>query len=210
MIRMDRKRLIITSLISIVLISSLYINKTYSVYTTESPDEEINIYKTGNLDIEVIGNNKPIENILPTSIEESDKLPPYRLIVTNKGTVSYKFNIILEETTSSNKIDNKYIMTKVGKFEPKPLSECENNILKKDIIIEPNESANIDVRVWITDKVPNTEMKKSFFSKIKVEGIATKKSSNIDNDKLTNPIPEEKTEELTTQDTQSDNQTEEE
>ena len=44
---MDRKRLIITSLISIVLISSLYINKTYSVYTTESPDEEINIYKTG-------------------------------------------------------------------------------------------------------------------------------------------------------------------
>lgn len=209
MIRMDRRRLIITSLISIVLISTLYINKTYSVYTTESPDEEINIYKTGNLDIEVIGNNKPIENILPTSIEESDKLPPYRLIVTNKGTVSYKFNIILEETTSSNKIDNKYIMTKVGKFEAKPLSDCESNILKKDIIIAPNESANIDVRIWITDKVPNTEMKKSFFSKIKVEGIATKKSSNIDNNKLTNPIPEEKLpEDSTNQDTESENKEE--
>ena len=193
MIRMNRQRLIITSLISIVLIGVLYIDKTYSVYTTESPDQEINVYKTGNLDIEITGNDKPIKDILPTSLEESDKLPPYNLIVKNNGTVAYKFNVILDETTSNNKIDNKYIMTKVGKFDTKKLSECKDNIIIKDVIVEPGEVLNIDVRVWVTDEVPNTEMKKSFFSKLKVEGVATKKSSNLDIDKLVNPLHDTET-----------------
>ena len=187
---MNQKRLIITSFISVILISILYIGNTYSVYTTTSPDEETNVYKTGNLSIEITGNDKIIENIFPTSTEENDKITPYRLSVKNNGTVPYKFNVIVDETTSSNKISHKYIMTRVGKLDPKPLSECENNILKKDIIVLPNNSIEIDVRIWITDKVPNTEMNKSFFAKLKVEGEATQSNIETDNTTLINPLPE--------------------
>ena len=181
---MNRKRLITVSFLSIILVATLYIQKTQSIYTTTAPDEEVNTYKTGVLDIEVIGDTTPIENILPTSIENSNKLTPYRITVINKGTVTYQFNLILEETTSSNKIDNQYIITKVGSLDPKPLNECKNNILKENILVAPNTSVDIDVRIWITDKVPNTEMNKSFFSKLKIVGEATNNTTSIDNSNL--------------------------
>lgn len=185
---MNQKRLIITGLISIILVSFLYIENTYSVYTSKAPDEETNVYKTGNLDIEIIGTEKTINNILPTNNENSNKLIPYRISVINKGTVPYKFNVILEETTSSNKINNQYIMTKVGSLDIISLDKCQNNILKKDIIALPNTTTDIDIRVWITDKVPNTEMNKSFFAKIKIDGVATQiNSTKIDNSNLINP-----------------------
>ncbi len=185
---MNQKRLIITGLISIILVSFLYIENTYSVYTSKAPDEETNVYKTGNLDIEIIGTEKTINNILPTNNENSNKLIPYRISVINKGTVPYKFNVILEETTSSNKINNQYIMTKVGSLDIISLDKCQNNILKKDIIALPNTTTDIDIRVWITDKVPNTEMNKSFFAKIKIDGVATQiNSTKIDNSSLINP-----------------------
>ena len=186
---MNQKRLIITSTISIILVSILFIGSTYSVFTTTIPDEEINSYKTGNLSLEVTGTDNQIQNILPTDEKNSDKLTPYRISVKNKGTVPYKFNIILEETTSSNKIDNKYIMTKVGTLDTIPLNKCKDNILKSDIIILPNEIVDIDIRIWIIDTVPNTEINKSFFAKIKIDGVATQnKKTNVDNTTLTNPL----------------------
>ena len=196
---MNQKRLIITSLISVILVSFLYMGKTFSVYTTSAPDEETNVYKTGNLDIEIIGQDEPIKNILPTNEELSDKLSPYRISVINKGTVPYKFNVILEETTSSNKIDKKYIITKVGKLDSISLSNCKDNIIKEGIIVLPNETTDIDVRIWISDKVPNTEMNKSFFAKIKIDGVATQSKNNkIDNSSLINPL------EIITQENQTD------
>ena len=185
---MNQKRLIITSVISIILVSMLYISNTYSVYTTTAPDEETNVYKTGTLNIEVIGDEEPIKDILPTSIEESNKIPPYRISVKNNGTVPYKFNLVLDETTTSNKIDNQYIMTKVGTLDAISLNKCNNNILKSNITVLPNNIVDIDVRIWISDKVPNTEMNKSFFAKLKIEGEASQSETNIDNSTLINPI----------------------
>ncbi len=185
---MRQKRLIITSLISIILVSILFIGSTYSVFTTTSYDEEINSYKTGNLDIEVVGTEQLIENILPTSILDSNKITPYRISVVNKGTVAYMFNVILEETTSTNQIDHKYIITKVGKLKEVSLDKCENNIIKKGVVILPNEMVDIDIRVWISDDVPNTEMGKSFFSKLRIEGEAVQRDTHEDYTMLVNPI----------------------
>lgn len=182
---MQQKRLVITSLISVILVSILFIGNTYSIYTSKAPDEEVNVYKTGNLDIEVIGDSIPIENILPTNDENSNKITPYRITVKNNGTVAYKFNVILEETTSSNKINHQYIMTKVGVLDAVALSDCEDNIIKKDVIIFPGTVVDIDIRVWISDNVPNTEMNKSFFAKIKIDGVATQGTNvNVDNSTL--------------------------
>lgn len=185
---MNPKRLIITSTISLILVSILFIGSTYSVFTTTSPDEEINNYKTGNLNIEVIGDETTIKNISPTKDKDSNKLEPYHLTIKNNGTVPYKCNISLVETTTTDKIDNKYIMTKVGKLDSISLNDCKDNIIKKDIIIESGQTQEIDIRIWISDRVPNTEINKSFFAKIKVDGEATKTNNiKIDNSSLINP-----------------------
>ena len=183
---MVKKRLIITSVISIILVSILFIGSTYSIYTTTSPNEEINKYQTGSLQIEVIGDDETIESIIPTSVNNADKLTPYRVTVKNNGTVPYQFNVLLEETTSSNGIDHQYIFAKVGKLDAITLKDC-NNILKKDIIVMPMDSVDIDVRVWVSDGIPNTEINKSFFAKIKIDGQAISSGNyNIDNSNLVN------------------------
>ena len=194
------KRILITSAISIILVSILYIGNTYSVFTTTSPDEEVNTYKTGNLDIEVIENNTTISNISPIKTEDSNKLEPYRITVKNKGTTAYQFNVVLDETTSSDSINHKYIMTKVGKLEPINLAETENNIIKENIILLPDEEVSIDIRVWISDRITNSEMNKSFFAKIKIDGSATQtKNRKTDNSSLMNPKEEIKEQEKITE-----------
>lgn len=187
---MRQKRLIITSAISVILVSILFINGTYSVFTTTSVDEEVNTYQTGNLDIEIINEEDGvISNVMPTSLENSDYLSPYRIGVKNNGSVAYQFHIILDETTSSDKIDSKYIMTRVGVLDAKSLKSCGNNVLIDGVVVLPGETVFVDVRVWISDEVPNTEMNKSFFAKLKIDGEAIySKNTDVDNDQLVNPI----------------------
>lgn len=48
---MNKNRLIITSVISIVLVFLLMMGNTYSLFTSRDVDEELNVYTTGNLDI---------------------------------------------------------------------------------------------------------------------------------------------------------------
>ena len=47
----SKKRLIITSVISIILVSILFIGSTYSIFTSTDVDQESNVYQTGNLSI---------------------------------------------------------------------------------------------------------------------------------------------------------------
>ena len=46
-----QKRLIFTSVLSILLVSILLIGSTYSIFNSTDIDEEKNVYKTANLDI---------------------------------------------------------------------------------------------------------------------------------------------------------------
>lgn len=103
---MNKKRLIITSTISIVLVAILLIGSTYSMFTTTEIDENANVYTTGNLDVTytLSKDNIQLTNITPMTIEEADAVYPYRITVTNNGTVPYMFDVILNDTTASNKI----------------------------------------------------------------------------------------------------------
>lgn len=189
---MRNKRLIITSTISILLVSILLIGSTYSIFTSTEVDEKENVYTTGSLAITytLSEDNVMMEDVTPTSIEDSIEIKPYRITVTNTGNVAYKFNVILQDTTATSKIDYKYIMTQVGKLEPQLLSNCSNNIIKQDIIILPNTSVDIDVRVWISDTFSNTEVGKSFYGKLGIDGFAVNtEETEIDNSSLIAELP---------------------
>jgi len=182
-----KKRLIVTSVISLFLVSVLMLGSTYSVFVSSEIDENTNIYETGNLDISYAVDD---ENVIlslekPLSNEDANQIYPYRITVTNHGNVSYMFDLILEDTTAGDVMDYKYVMTRVGELEPKTLSSCSRNKIKEGIILAAGESVSIDVRVWISEELPNTELGKSFFATFRIDGEALKEENEeIDNSML--------------------------
>ena len=181
---MNRKRLIITGVISIILVSILMIGTTYSIFTSKDIDENKNVYTTGILDITytLSSENIVLEDNTPISLEDRYEIKPYRITVTNNGNVPYMFNLILNDTTAGDVIDYQYIMIEVGQLNPKSLADCTDNIIKDNIIVPANNSVNIDVRVWISDTVLNEEIGKSFYAKLSIDGLAIyDKSEEVDN-----------------------------
>lgn len=185
---MNKKRLIITSVFSIFLVAILLIGSTYSIFSSKQIDPNSNVYTTGNLDITYTLSNENINfsSINPMNDKEAQSINPYRMTVTNNGTVPYKFNLILTSTTSSdkNEIDKKYIMTKVGDFDSISLADCNDDIIKKDIILLAGESVNIDVRIWISDNIQNSEIGKSFYAKLVIDGLAVYEDTKEFNNEL--------------------------
>ena len=182
----SKKRLIITSVISIILVSILFIGSTYSIFTSTDVDQESNVYQTGNLSIQFENtNNVALEITKPISDQKAVSLAPYHLTVTNNGTVAYKFNIVLNPTTATDEINHQYIMTKVGQLDSKKFSDCTNNIIKEGVILLPKTSVDIDVRVWLSDTVQNTEVNKSFSAKLSIDGVGVySKHTEVDNSAL--------------------------
>ena len=182
----SKKRLIVTSVISIILVSILMIGSTYSLFNSTDVDQEANVYKLGELVVTVEdAGNVTLDVSRPISNQRIPTITPYRITVKNSGTVAYKFNVILEPTTATDEINHQFIMTKVGQLDPKQLSDCSNNIIKSDIILLPKTSVDIDVRVWISEAVQNTEINKSFSARLKIDGIAAYSTTDsIDNGAL--------------------------
>ena len=186
-IGLKNSRLIIFSFISIILVSTLLIGNTYSIFMSSNVDEDLNVYTTGNLDIKysVSEDSVTLTNNVPTSIEESLSIKPYRVTVTNFGSVAYKFDLILNDTTASNPVDYQYLMVQVGKLEPVKFSDCTNGVIKENILILPDTSVDIDVRVWLSDTITNSEIGKNFYGKLSIDGIAVNTSvKEVDNDYL--------------------------
>lgn len=160
------------------------IGSTYSIFTSSDIDENSNIYTTGNLNITytLSSDNIKFEDITPMSLEERYAITPYRITVTNNGNVPYMFDVILDDTTAGDVINYQYIMTEVGQLDPIALNECTNNVIKEDVIVPANSSVNVDVRIWISDTIQNTEIGKSFYGKLVIDGLAVyDKNTNIDN-----------------------------
>ena len=141
---------------------ALYVNKDYG--TTED-------YTTGLLDLTFDENTTlTLASAFPISDEEGLASDPYILKVTNTGNLTYKFNIELLDTTSTNLIDNKYIKIKVDDGDIYTLNTT--NILSKDITLVPGESKKIKVRMWLSEDTPNSEAGKGFSAKATTNGYA--------------------------------------
>ena len=163
------------------------IGSTYSVFTSSEIDETANVYKTGVLDVvyTVSEDNVQLTNVEPMSIEDGDTVYPYRITVTNNGTVPYQFDVLLNNTTAGESISNQYIMTKVGYLDAKLLSDCTDNIIKEDVVVLPGTSVDVDVRVWIDSSITNSEIGKSFYAKLSIDGLAVySDEKEIDNSDL--------------------------
>lgn len=180
----SKVRLVVTGVFSIFLVSILLLGSTYSLFSTSNVDEDLNVYKTGNLDITytLSSDNIKLTNSTPISLNDSVYIEPYRITINNSGNVPYMFDLILNDSTATDVIDYEYVVTQVGKLDAKKLSECSNNVIKEDIVVLAGESVNVDVRVFLSDNIKNTEIGKSFYAKLSVDGLAVyNEEKEIDN-----------------------------
>lgn len=176
---MINKRIIITSILSIILVCFLFIGNTLSIETIEKVDPNLNYYNTGSLDITYDTSDQDIilNNSYPLSYEEAMKLTPYRISVHNNGNVDYKFDLVLLDETKTTSIDNKYIMIQIGNNEAFSLDSVSDNVILDDVVIKASGNIDIDIFIWLSNDMPNSEIGKGFYAKLSIDGFAV--SDNV-------------------------------
>ena len=172
---MNRKVIILV--ISIIVVLFILSTTTYALFFRKDKLENTESYTAGILDIviendeEGLGEVLNFTNSLPITDEEGKKSNPYKFKITNKGNLSYTFDLLLNNTTTSNQINADYIKIMVDNNEPVSLSNLDNNIIASDLTLNPGESKIISIRIWLDINTPNTEIGKVFSAKIVSEGI---------------------------------------
>ena len=188
----NKKIFVIVSL-SLIVISLL--GGTYAMFQRLDKAEYANNYKTGLLQIELDDTSESLGGILdlsgtvPISDEAGTNTNAYKFKLVNKGNLSYKFNLKLvsdvtyleEHNCLNNQLNYDYIKIKINDNEPVVLSSLTDNIIDKDIILNPGESKYYELRVWLKEGTPNTEIGKHYHAKVSTDGSAIKKYKDDSN-----------------------------
>ena len=167
------KKKILFLIISIFLVILILFSSSYALlFKVDETDKQS--YKTGILDItsESLSGSVTINNQLPMSDSDGENSTPYIFRITNKGNLSYKFNIMLLSTTTDNQIEAQYIKLKVNDNETVTLNSLTNGVILSDITLKPTEYIDVTLRVWLDINTPNTQIGKTFNAKITTEGQA--------------------------------------
>ena len=174
----DKKMVIVTLVLGIVLIIGLLTASSYALFYSESNFTNNEAYTTGILDIELVdeeGYNTSISltNSLPMSDDEGKQTTPFKLKLRNNGNLSYTFDLKLVNNTTENSIDTNYLKIMVDSDNPVSYSSLTDGTIKSDITLNRSEEVVIDVRVWLDITTPNTQIGKAFDGKLTVDGVGS-------------------------------------
>lgn len=168
-------------ILSIVLVVIALSTATYSLFYSESTATNPENYSTGLLSITATSksDNISLTDALPMTDEDGINSTPYTFSIKNIGNLDYKFNIKLL-STSSNTISPQYIKLKIDDGAVTTLSVLTNSIIKSNITLKAKESIDITIRVWLSINTPNSEIGKTFNSKLVADGQAVYTESNYE------------------------------
>lgn len=172
---MKHKKFIVTGVIvlAVVLIISALSNSTYALFSSDDYGANPNVYSTGTLSIEAKSKSEVISlnNVLPMSDKEGKESTPYVFTIKNTGTVGYKFNVKLLSTgNSSTSFSPSYIKLQIDEGDVTTLSDLTSSKIKEDVVLAAGENIDISIRIWLDEETPNSEIGKSFNSKIVIDG----------------------------------------
>ena len=170
-----KKIIIVVAAIAVSLIGFSLLNSTYSLFYHEEISKNTEGYSTGTLSITASskGSTISLSDALPVEDSVGSTSTPYTFTITNTGNLNYKFNIKLLSTgSSSTTIGSQYIKLKVDNGSVTTLSSLSNGIIKKDVTLKAGASIDISVRVWLSISTPNSQIGKTFNSKIVIDGQA--------------------------------------
>ena len=174
----DKKMVIVTLVLGIVLIIGLLTASSYALFYSESNFTNNEAYTTGILDIELVdeeGYNTSItlSNSLPMSDDEGKQTTPFKLKLRNNGNLAYTFDLKLVNNTTENSIDTNYLKIMVDSDNPVSYSSLTDGTIKSDITLNPSEEVVIDIRLWLDITTPNTQIGKNFVGKLTVDGVGS-------------------------------------
>ena len=177
-----KKGIIIGTIISIVLVIiavAVSLSSTNALYVNKNISNRKNNYNTGILSITAISksDNISLDNSLPMTDEQGITQEPYTFTIKNNGNVDYQFDIQLL-STSADTFDPQYIKLKVDNDAVTTLSALTDSKIKTGLTLAAQETMDISIRIWLASNTPNTQIGKTFTSRLVINGIAISPTTN--------------------------------
>ena len=175
---MDRKyRKLLLSLLVLVLVVSIG-KETYALFTNEV-SSTVQSYTTGTLKLSYSNSTINLNNSYPITDSEGMNLTENTITITNIGTLTYKFDVKLEPSTSST-LSTDLIKVSMDGETPALLSS-DGNIIIRDVILNPGSSRTFTIKLWIDSSASSSDvLGKQFIGNLTSTGIAVKNMEDSD------------------------------
>ena len=184
---MNKKFIIILSILGVLLGVSLFLGISYAYYIVSVSQTNKNIVKSSCLSLSISNEENVIklEKQIPIRNEEGKNLTPYTFTITNTCNSFMAYSLNLEELEGST-LASKYIMTMVNDKTYVNMASLSSTDNYYDSSVESrvlatgslgaNASIDYSLRLWMDEDTPLTSdaMNKSFKSKIVVVATPTK------------------------------------
>ena len=179
---------IILIVISILLIGSIIIGTSYSMWVKTTIQKEQNIVNSSCFDIEFTeSSNINLTNAMPISDETGLKKKPYTFTLkntcNNNSKVSIALDVLSTSTMSSsaiktsltkgNKSGTPTLLTSLDKKAEVDISGAKEAYILGTDIIGANKSKSYSLYLWMDEAVTVAEASKSFSSKVVIVNTAT-------------------------------------
>ena len=186
---------IILMVISILLIGSIIIGTSYSMWVKTAIQKEENIVNTSCFDIEFTEfSSINLANAIPISDEAGLKKKPYTFTLKNTCNMNSKVTIALDvlststmsssaiktSLTKGNKSGTPTLLTALDKKAEVDISGAKEAYILGTDIIGANKSKSYSLYLWMDEAVTVAEASKSFSSKVVIVNAATKEEPPIE------------------------------
>ena len=186
---------IILMVISILLIGSIIIGTSYSMWVKTAIQKEQNIVNSSCFDIEFTeSSNINLTNAIPISDEAGLKKKPYTFTLKNTCNMNSKVSIALDvlststmsssaiktSLTKGNKSGTPTLLTSLDKKAEVDISGAKEAYILGTDIIGANKSKSYSLYLWMDESVTVAEASKSFSSKVVIVNTATEEEPPIE------------------------------
>ena len=186
---------IILMVISILLIGSIIIGTSYSMWVKTAVQKEQNIVNSSCFDIEFTeSSNINLTNAIPISDEAGLKKKPYTFTLKNTCNMNSKVSIALDvlststmsssaiktSLTKGNKSGTPTLLTSLDKKAEVDISGAKEAYILGTDIIGANKSKSYSLYLWMDEAVTVAEASKSFSSKVVIVNTATEEEPPIE------------------------------
>ena len=192
---------IILMVISILLIGSIIIGTSYSMWVKTAVQKEQNIVNSSCFSIEFTeSSNINLTNAMPISDEAGLKKKPYTFTLKNTCNMNSKVTIALDvlgtstmsssaiktSLTKGNKSGTPTLLTSLDKKAEVDISGAKEAYILGTDIIGANKSKSYSLYLWMDESVTVAEASKSFSSKVVIVNTATEEEVPLE--KLVNEV----------------------
>ncbi|MBQ8472685.1 MAG: hypothetical protein IJ501_04210 [Bacilli bacterium] len=155
----------------------LLMGTSYALLRSSQVGEETYVMNVGLLEVtfqDSETNALTVENMVPVTDQEGMETDKELVFtVKNTGTLLAKYNIYIEETSTSPEFKSviRFISNKNNEGYNNPKTLSENSFIDQFAYLDVGESATYKVKVWLAEEADATYMNKTFTARIVIDVI---------------------------------------